>query len=160
MSGIGFNNRGSILLALNEKIAEATLDAAGFVEANLAEAQAGTGGKFSDAGTALQLLETLCMPPRMTSAYTSAPKHYTETPTEVFASSTVLADRKYLVIRNESASIRLRCGISSTNLQRDGSPIEPGAVVIIQFNTAVATTIYACSEGRSITCHIAEDTAV
>jgi len=106
-----------------------------------------------------KVLETLCMPVRMTSAFVSAPKTFTETPAEVFAGSSVLADRKYLVIRNESTEMRLRYGVSNSNLQRDGYALEPGAVAVIQFDPVVATTIYACSEGKAITCNIAEDAA-
>lgn len=95
---------------------------------------------------------------QMTPSFRSAPKTFTETPTAIFAGTEELSSRRWLIIRNEALSIRLRYGVLQANLQRDGEILEPGAVVMIELDPLTPTTIYACSEGRSITSIIGEDT--
>jgi hypothetical protein len=79
-------------------------------------------------------------------------KTATETPAEAFAGGTVLADRSRLRITNLSSDTRIRVGVASANLQRDGQPVEPGDTVTLY----PTTTIYAASEGRPVTLNIEE----
>lgn len=97
------------------------------------------------------------LPRRLTAAFLSAPKTLTETPAALFAGSTELANRRWLILRNESTDIRLRYGRLQADLQRDGEILEPGAVAMIQLDPTSPLTLYGCSEGRSITANIGED---
>lgn len=74
------------------------------------------------------------------------------TPAEVFAGAATLAGRSRLTIRNGSTDKRVRFGVASANLQRDGSPIEPGDEAVLYPTTA----IYACSEGSPCAVDIEE----
>ena len=97
------------------------------------------------------------LPRRMTAAYVSANKTLVETPAALFAGGSPLASRRWLIIRNESTSIRARIGRLQSNLQRDGEIIEPGAVMFMQLDPATGIAIYGCSEGAAITVNIGED---
>lgn len=80
-------------------------------------------------------------------------KTLVETPAALFAGGSELAGRSRLRITNLSGDTRARVGIiSGANLQRDGSPIEPGDTLTL----FPSTTIYGCSEGAAITCQIEE----
>jgi len=75
-----------------------------------------------------------------------------ETPAEAFAGSSAIADRSRLVLRNASTDKRLRFGVSQSNLQRDGAPIEPGDEATLHPTTAV----FICSEGAPCPVEIEE----
>lgn len=76
-------------------------------------------------------------------------KSVTATAAEIFAGSSVKANRRKLIIRNEDPVLRLRIGPSSVT-QQNGFPIEPGAGVIIKFDPATAVAIYGISEGAAL----------
>jgi len=97
------------------------------------------------------------LPRRMTTSYVSGNKTLVETPAALFAGGSALASRRWLIVRNESTDTRARVGRLQTNLQRDGEIIEPGAVMLIQLDSELSTTIYGCSEGGAITANIGED---
>lgn len=75
-----------------------------------------------------------------------------ETPAAVFAGASALADRSRLRITNTSADTRLRIGVATANLQRDGQPVEPGDTLTLH----PATTVYAASEGAPVSIQIEE----
>src|SRR5690554_4298918 len=57
----------------------------------------------------------------------------TATAAELFAGASRLNGRRMMLIRNESTSIRIRVGGSSVT-QQNGFPVEPGAVLQLQFH--------------------------
>lgn len=90
------------------------------------------------------------------SAPTTGTKTVTSTAAEVFAGASAKAARKYLMIRNESDS--LRCLIGGSNVtQQNGFPLEPGAVWERQFHPDIAVPIYAISEGATLKIRVWEE---
>jgi len=85
----------------------------------------------------------------MTSAPVVGVKTVTSTAAEIFAGSSAKPNRQKLILKNEDPVLRFRIG-PSTVTQQNGFPIEPGAVVEIQFNPSTAVTVYAISEGVSL----------
>lgn len=81
-----------------------------------------------------------------------AVKTAVETPASVFAASAIKPDRSRLRITNLSADIRLRIGVNTANLQRDGQPIEPGDTLTVY----PTDDLYLCSEGRKALFQIEE----
>lgn len=79
----------------------------------------------------------------------------TATAAEVFAGASRLAQRRRLVIRNEDSVLRCLIG-PSTITQQNGFPIEPGAVLEIPCDPAVAVPVYVISEGASLTVAVME----
>ena len=76
-------------------------------------------------------------------------KTVTATAAEVFAGASAKANRRKLLIKNESNTLRFRVGPSSLT-QQNGFPVEPGASVEFQFDPATAVAIYAIAEGASL----------
>jgi len=85
----------------------------------------------------------------MTSAPVVGVKTVTSTAAEIFAGSSTKPNRQKLILKNEDPVLRFRIG-PSTVTQQNGFPIEPGAVVEIQFNPSTAVPVYAISEGVSL----------
>jgi len=82
-------------------------------------------------------------------------KTVTSIAAEIFAGSSVKANRRKLIIRNEDPVLRLRIGPSSVT-QQNGFPIEPGATVGIRFDPATAVAVYARSEGAALSVAVME----
>lgn len=82
-------------------------------------------------------------------------KSVTATAAEIFAGSSVKANRRKLIIRNEDPVLRLRIGPSSVT-QQNGFPIEPGATAIIKFDPATAVSVYGISEGAALNIAVME----
>ena len=84
---------------------------------------------------------------------TSAPvvgvKTVTATAAEIFAGASVKSNRRKLILKNEDSVLRFRIG-PSTVTQQNGFPVEPGAVIEVQFDPATAIPIYAISEGANL----------
>lgn len=97
------------------------------------------------------------LPRRLTASLVVGSKTLVETPAALFAGGSALVGRRWMAVRNESTAIRVRIGRVQANLQRDGEIIEPGAVMLIQFDPTAALEIFACSEGAAITVNVAED---
>ena len=76
-------------------------------------------------------------------------KTVTTTAAALFAGASVKANRRKMLIRNESLVLRFRVGPSSVT-QQTGFPIEPGALIEIKFDPTVALVVYAISEGSSL----------
>lgn len=85
----------------------------------------------------------------ITSAPVTGVKTVTSTAAEVFAGASAKANRRKLVIKNEDSVLRVRIGSSSVT-QQNGFPIEPGAVVELQFDPSTYVPIYAISEGAQV----------
>ena len=85
----------------------------------------------------------------MVSAPAVGSKTITATAAELFAGASAKAGRRLMIIKNEDQSLRFRVGPSGVT-QQTGFPIEPGAVVRIRFDSAIAIPVYAVSEGASI----------
>jgi hypothetical protein len=113
----------------------------------------------SASATAAAASAAALLPQRMTAAFVSGPKTVTETPAALFAGSSVLSDRAWLLLRNESTDTRLRAGRLQANLQRDGLIVEPQSSLLLVLESTEALTIYGASEGAPITVSIAEDAA-
>lgn len=75
--------------------------------------------------------------------------------TELIAGSSRLANRSCMLIKNESTDLRIRVGASNVTYQ-NGFPIEPGAVLKLDFNPDVAVPIYAVSEGTKVEVSVME----
>lgn len=73
----------------------------------------------------------------------------TASATELIAGSSRLARRSCMFIKNESTDLRIRIGGSSVTA-KNGFPIEPGAVMRLDFNPDVDMPIYAISEGSIV----------
>ncbi|SFR16778.1 hypothetical protein [Desulfoscipio geothermicus] len=71
------------------------------------------------------------------------------TAAEIFAGASRLAGRRRMLIKNESDSLRVRIGSASVT-QQNGFPIEPGAVLEIEFDPETDVPIYAISEGAEV----------
>jgi hypothetical protein len=82
-------------------------------------------------------------------------KTVTATAAEVFAGASAKANRRKLLLKNESNVLRFRVG-PSTVTQQNGFPVEPGAVVEFQFDPATAVAIYAIAEGASLSAAVME----
>ena len=76
------------------------------------------------------------------------------TPAAMFAGGSQLAGRTRLRMTNLSGDTRMRIGRVTANLQRDGSPVEPGDTLTIYPDSD--TIIYGASEGRPIQIQIEE----
>lgn len=96
-------------------------------------------------------------PRRLTAAFVSSARTLTETPAALHAGASALVSRRWLIIRNDSMTTRLRIGRLQANLQRDGLIIEPGAVMFLQLVPEDAITVYGCSEGTPVAAWIGED---
>lgn len=93
----------------------------------------------------------------LTSANRVGLRTFTEVPLEVFAVSSRMAGRRRAVLHNLSTDTRLRVGVATANLQRDGQAIEPGERGVLTFDTAVALVVYACSEGAPVIAQVEEN---
>lgn len=82
-------------------------------------------------------------------------KTVTSMTAEIFAGSSRLIGRRKMMIKNESPDVRIRIGSVSVATDR-GFPIEPGAVVHMDFNPAVDVPIYAASEAGKIQVEVME----
>ena len=76
-------------------------------------------------------------------------KTVTATAAEIFAGASTKSNRRKLILKNEDPVLRFRIG-PSTVTQQNGFPVEPGAVVEIQFDPSTYVPIYAISEGASL----------
>ena len=85
----------------------------------------------------------------MTSAPVVGVKTVTATAAEIFAGASAKSNRRKLILKNEDPVLRFRIG-PSTVTQQNGFPVEPGAVVEIQFDPSTYVPIYAISEGASL----------
>lgn len=83
-------------------------------------------------------------------------KTVTATAAEVFAGATRKANRRKLIIRNESTALRFRVGKSDVT-QQNGFPVEPGATIIFEFDPKTAVPIYAISEGAALNVGVYEE---
>lgn len=79
----------------------------------------------------------------------------TATAAEIFAGASRKAGRRKMLIRNEDGAIRIRVGASSIT-QQNGFPIEPGAVLELDFDPNTDVPIYAISEGASVLAAVME----
>lgn len=79
----------------------------------------------------------------------------TATAAEIFAGASRKANRRRILIKNEETSLRIRVGGSAVT-QQNGFPIEPGAVLEIEFDPTVAVPLYAISEGVSAQASVME----
>lgn len=82
-------------------------------------------------------------------------KTVTATAAEIFAGSSAKANRRKLVVKNEDKILRFRIGADSVT-QQNGFPVEPGAIVEIQFDPGTAVAIYGISEGASLSAAVME----
>jgi hypothetical protein len=82
-------------------------------------------------------------------------KTVTATAAEIFAGSAAKANRRKLVVKNEDKILRFRIGADSVT-QQNGFPVEPGAIVEIQFDPGTAVAIYGISEGASLSAAVME----
>jgi len=82
-------------------------------------------------------------------------KTITATVAEVFAGASAKASRRKLIIKNEDQTLRFRIGPSSAT-QQNGFPVEPGAVIEIQFDPATAVPFYVISEGANLSVAVME----
>ncbi len=82
-------------------------------------------------------------------------KTVTATAAEIFAGTSALSGRRKMILKNEDPVLRFRIG-SSTVTQQNGFPVEPGAVIEIDFDPAIYVPIYAISEGASLQVAIME----
>jgi len=76
-------------------------------------------------------------------------KTVTATATEIFAGTFRLAGRRKMILKNEDPVLRFRIG-PSTVTQQNGFPVEPGAIIEIDFDPSVDVPIYAISEGANL----------
>lgn len=91
----------------------------------------------------------------ITSTPVTGVKTITSVAAEVFAGASAKSNRRKLVIKNEDAVLRIRIGSSSVT-QQNGFPIEPGAVVELQFDPSIYVPIYAISEGAQVSIAVFE----
>uniref|UniRef100_UPI0012FFEA2D hypothetical protein n=1 Tax=Mycobacteroides abscessus TaxID=36809 RepID=UPI0012FFEA2D len=82
-------------------------------------------------------------------------KTVTGTTAELFAGASRLAGRRKMVVKNESADIRIRIGSVSVTSDK-GFPVEPGGVFHMDFNPSVDVPIYAASEAGNIQVEVME----
>jgi hypothetical protein len=116
-------------------------------------------------GTNAQILKTNANGELLTTltgsieSLTTAPvvgvKTVTATAAEIFAGSSAKANRRKLVVKNEDKILRFRIGADSVT-QQNGFPVEPGAIVEIQFDPGTAVAIYGISEGASLSAAVME----
>jgi hypothetical protein len=76
-------------------------------------------------------------------------KTVTATAAEIFAGASRLVGRRKMILKNEDPILRFRIGPSSVT-QQNGFPVEPSAVLELDFDPAVDVPIYAISEGASL----------
>ncbi len=79
----------------------------------------------------------------------------TATAAEVFAGAARLPGRRKMLIKNEDPFLRIRVG-GLLLTQQNGFPIEPGAVLELDFDPTVDTPIYAVSEGVAVAVAVME----
>jgi len=91
----------------------------------------------------------------LTTAPVVGVKTVTATAAEIFAGSSAKANRRKLVVKNEDKILRFRIGTDSVT-QQNGFPVEPGAIVEIQFDPGTAVAIYGISEGASLSAAVME----
>lgn len=91
----------------------------------------------------------------LTTAPVVGVKTVTATAAELFAGSSAKANRRKLVVKNEDKILRFRIGADSVT-QQNGFPVEPGAIVEIQFDPGTAVAIYGISEGASLSAAVME----
>ena len=91
----------------------------------------------------------------LTTAPVVGVKTVTATAAEIFAGSSAKANRRKLVVKNEDKILRFRIGADSVT-QQNGFPVEPGAIVEIQFDPGTAVAIYGISEGASLSAAVME----
>lgn len=91
-----------------------------------------------------------------TGAIITAQKTVTATPALAFAGGSALANRRRMIVRNESTDIRIRYGTGSASLQENGFPIEPGEQKEFVFDPDTAQDIYLVSEGAEVNVFIEE----
>ena len=77
------------------------------------------------------------------------------TAAELFAGVSRLSGRHKMLIKNEDSTLRIRIGGVSLT-QQNGFPLEPGAVLEIDFDPTVDTPIYGISEGIEVKVAIME----
>jgi hypothetical protein len=82
---------------------------------------------------------------------------FTSDPAEIFASGSRLAGRRRVAVHNLSDAHTLLCGVSGTNLQRDGKRVEPGERCVMALDPAVDLPVYACSSGAPAAAHVEEN---
>jgi hypothetical protein len=76
-------------------------------------------------------------------------KTVTATAAEIFAGTSRLAGRRRMILKNEDPVLRFRIGSSSVT-QANGFPVEPLALVILDFDPTVDVPVYAISEGGNL----------
>lgn len=76
-------------------------------------------------------------------------KTVTATAAEIFAGTSRLVGRRKMVLKNEDPILRFRIGPSGVT-QQNGFPIEPLAVLELDFDPSVDVPVYAISEGASL----------
>ncbi|NNG67355.1 hypothetical protein [Caldanaerobacter subterraneus] len=76
-------------------------------------------------------------------------KTVTATAAEIFAGTSRLAGRRKMILKNEDPVLRFRIG-PATVTQQNGFPVEPGAIIEIDFDPSVDVPIYAISEGANL----------
>jgi hypothetical protein len=79
----------------------------------------------------------------------------TATAAEIFAGVARLAGRRKMLIKNEDPVLRIRIGGLSVT-QQNGFPVEPGAVLELDFDPTDDTPIYAVSEGVAVAVAVME----
>jgi hypothetical protein len=79
----------------------------------------------------------------------------TATAAEIFAGVARLAGRRKMLIKNEDPVLRIRIGGLSVT-QQNGFPVEPGAVLELDFDPTNDTPIYAVSEGVAVAVAVME----
>lgn len=83
-------------------------------------------------------------------------KKITSVPSEVYAGETPKFLRRKLVIKNEDSVLRIRVGENKSDLQQQGFPVEPGAVVEFPFEFGTNVRLFAVSEGVGVNIAVME----
>ncbi|WP_299315569.1 hypothetical protein [uncultured Halomonas sp.] len=76
-------------------------------------------------------------------------KTVTATAAEIFAGASRLAGRRRMVLKNEDTVLRFRIGPSGVT-QANGFPVEPLALLELDFDPTVDVPVYAISEGGNL----------
>ena len=79
----------------------------------------------------------------------------TATAAELFAGTARWPSRRKMLIKNEDPVLRIRIGGLSVT-QQNGFPVEPGAVLELDFDPTDDTPIYAISEGVAVSVAVME----
>ncbi len=91
----------------------------------------------------------------LTSAPVTGVVTVTATAAEIFAGASRKSDRRFMSVQNEETVLRIRIGGASVT-QQNGTPIEPGARVEIEFDPKTDVPVYAISEGAAATVSVME----